>query len=999
MVLRRPDHWYLHYAPHFTDPTGKFASDKILRTLAQERATSHQRLIRINKSYRQHFQNKRHPLRNDMPPTLITSEMLRCPLCNTSSNSATTLHLHLQCTDPSIHKDRIKHIYKINETLEELDLVTQYMIASIYPMTCNTTAPVWEFSTFLRTAIDRTSLITPLTKDQRTEYIATGVYPPFEDLLPSPTPDWTDHTLLPRNKTPTLAHETYLLGPPDTDIPEYPTTHLHVISLLGLLPINTHLAIHEYFHMLLQKYASAAHENANARDLHSKRHLHLSYITDKLALEAVDVQEDNEQAFHKLRQLLNQYKDTDDLGTILRDRFLLLLRRLTQKSVKLQQTIANTLRKEHHNQPTPQEDQPSSKKSKKRKSTKPADTNNKRLKRTPISRHYSCHGPWCTLKKAISLPYTITDHKRICSQCDTMNLATTLSTTIIAHLVCQESALALILHYTSIDPTQYESMVISHRLSNLRIPLDEIREILSNVLSHTDTQQISPAITFLEKDDAQFVPPDNDLLQKILQLIAYACLITTDPHPTREFPPITPAHIHYVLDQATDFCACSHPKAAPHLHTHLCVYCSKLIPNKYRPHENRHKNATTCITCDKVLLYAKHSNTPCDICTMTAILIQRNPKATWISLIKTTTPSVLNHAKTTPYDYISHAISKCASSNTPSMTPADIYVPSVSTCAPPLESSEIDLDFVYQECYDDEPICENPLFRPCPPPTPFPQTYATPARPNAITITNLHLALHPALYNHNKRLHLHYKRPAFPRFDGIRPPAFGYYPEMFFDENVQALARAMPNLHIHKVSPTIIHPHKSYTNQDKDFPHTTVTWSHLEHPHLEPRDPNETLYPTPETFYLTFYPPVQSHSPFQIRLCFQVKDTDDHVINTRNIPSSDIVLYLQRREHPTLFTLTLLYLVVTLPPTFLNNDTVSNYMLTFPDNLRYLHRESTYLHAILHDERYCDALHLITAPWKITYTKTDPDYADHPNDRPNKHNPDNPNTKKQNKKR
>lgn len=328
------------------------------------------------------------------------------------------------------------------------------------------------------------------------------------------------------------------------------------------------------------------------------------------------------------------------------------------------------------------------------------------------------------------------------------------------------------------------------------------------------------------------------------------------------------------------------------------------------------------------------------------------------------------------------------------MTPADIYLPPVSASEPYLDRSELHLDYVYQECYDDEPICENLLFRPCPPPTPFPQTFATPARPNAITITNLHLALHPALYNHNEQLHLHYKRPAFPRFDGIRPPAFGYYPEMFFDENVQILARAMPNLHIYKVSPTIIHPHKSYINEDSDFPCTTVTWSHMEHPNLEPRDPNETIYPTPETFYLTFYPPLHNHSPFHIRLCFQVKDTADHASKTHNIPSSDIVIYLQRREHPTLFALTLLYLVVTLPPTFLNHNTVSNYMLTFPDNLRYLHRESTYLHAILHDERYCDALHLITAPWKITYTKTDHDYTDHPNDRPNKHNPDNPNTKK-----
>ena len=79
---------------------------------------------------------------------------------------------------------------------------------------------------------------------------------------------------------------------------------------------------------------------------------------------------------------------------------------------------------------------------------------------------------------------------------------------------------------------------------------------------------------------------------------------------------------------------------------------------------------------------------------------------------------------------------------------------------------------------------------------------------------------------------------------------------MFFDDNIKTLTRAMPNVQISNASVETIHPHETYVNKERDYPQTTFTWSHSEHPQLAPHDPNETLYPTPGTFYPIFYPPM-----------------------------------------------------------------------------------------------------------------------------------------------
>lgn len=119
--------------------------------------------------------------------------------------------------------------------------------------------------------------------------------------------------------------------------------------------------------------------------------------------------------------------------------------------------------------------------------------------------------------------------------------------------------------------------------------------------------------------------------------------------------------------------------------------------------------------------------------------------------------------------------------------------------------------------------------------------------------------------------------------------------------------------------------------------HNNLSWTPI---HL----PNGRLYKT--MVVLTFYPPMPCFLPFQIRLCFHQRDLapKSKILTTNN----SLCSHADK--------------VVTLPPQFLNDDTVSAYID--------LSRELT-IHAILHDKNY--------RPWKITY-KNQEKYSDHPNE-------------------
>ncbi|GFH51982.1 hypothetical protein CTEN210_08458 [Chaetoceros tenuissimus] len=802
-------------------------------------------------------------------------------------------------------------------------------------------------------------------------------------------PDWNGHALTTPPNRLTSAHTSYLMGLPEENLPAYPTNHFHVIPLLGLLPTNTHIAIHEYLNMIHHKFCKAIRARSPQVLPSPSPKVTIEYIKQLFRAET-DI------------SLLATFSDTKTLLEILQDKFLLLLKSLMKKTKNLQGTISQALRENQrkHVPPSPPSAKPPKRKLIHEHST--CDINDgqpkSKKRKRPIPNKlptYPCPGRWCTLRNSKSLSYTMSTMKKNCTLCQHIQLATTIATTVTAHIICDEAALSLILEYTNIDPQQFTVGNIATRLALRQTPLDEIRDILSNAISHTETKlYISDKITFLPLGDALYETPDAQLQELVLHLVAYACLIPITPPLTREFPPLTTERLQDIIERALVFCTCPTPCPAPNLHTNLCKLCSNLILNKrnslLRHHDQR---CSTCITCDRGILLAKYPNKPCDICLQTAILVQRNPRETWNTLNKATSPSVLPHLLPTPYAYIHNVPRIRPSPHSSSLPPEDIYQTRDPRNPRPQLMPNEDPDFHYQDCYEEESFLDMKIFPPRPPFMPFPRVYAPIAITTDITLTNLHLALHPALYRPDYAgLHLHYKRPCFPRFEGIRPPAFGYYPEMYFDQNVQALARAMPSLDIHEVTSSMVHPNPSFVTSSSWYHHTTVTWTFLEHPQPRTKCPNERIYKTPVTFILTFYPPMTYLPPFQIRLHFNPNDMERDLPPRDNILTSDIAIKeLDKNEDPTLYALMLIYLIITLPPQFLSDDTVSAFMLTFPENLRQLHHESSYLHAILHDENYSQALHHITTPWKLTYEQQDEDYSDHPNDRPRRYNPDNPN--------
>lgn len=989
LAALRQDHWYLHLLPSFADPTKTFNTDSTLRNLAQERALSHQRLLRINLTYRKYFQAKCHPCQQDLPRNTISTQMQLCPLCSVTSTPATSLHYHLQCTFPKIALTRNKCTRKIEKILLDLDAITSYMSTIIYPNHRYRHNRIPPFTTFLRTSINHTDIITTLTPSQRQTYYSTAVYPPFQNITYDEVPDWNRHALTSPPNRLTIAHTSNLLGLPETDLPAYPTNHFHVIPLLGLLPTNTHIAIHEYLNMIHHKFCLAIRARSPQVSPAPNAKVTIEYIQQHLSAD-------------QETSILTTLSATKTLLEILQDNLLLLIHSLIKKAKNLQGTISAALRENQRKHVPPS---PPSTKPPKRKliheqitcDTDDAQPHTKKRKRTIPNKlpTYPCPGRWCTLRKSKSLSYTMSTIKRNCTLCQHIQLATTIATTITAHIICDEAALSLLLEYTNMDPQQFTVGTIATRLALRQIPLDEIRDILSNVISHTETKlYISDKLTFLPIGDALYETPDAQLQELVLHLVAYACLIPITPPLTREFPSLTPERIQDIIERALVFCTCPTPCPAPNLHTNLCTLCSNLISNdRTSITRQQAQHSSTCLTCDRATLFVKYPNKPCDICITTATLVQRNPRETWNTINKATSPSVLPHLLPTPYAYIHNVPRIRPSPYLSPLPPEQIYQTRDPRHPRPQLKPNEDPDFHYQDCYEEESFLDMKIFPPRPPFMPFPRVYAHIAITTDITITNLHLALHPALYRPDYAgLHLHYKRPCFPRFEGIRPPTYGYYPEMYFDQNVQALARAMPSLDIHEVEDTMVHPNPSYVTNTPWYHHTTVTWTFLEHPQPRTKCPNEHIYKTPVTFILTFYPPMIYLPPFQIRLHFNPNDMERDLPLPDNILTSDIAIKeLDKNEDPTLYALMLIYLIVTLPPQFLSDDTVSDFMLTFPENLRQLHHESSYLHAILHDENYSQALHHITTPWKITYNKQDDEYSDHPNDRPRRHNPDNPN--------
>ncbi|GFH58680.1 hypothetical protein CTEN210_15156 [Chaetoceros tenuissimus] len=950
LAIENPAQWFLRFCPYFSDPLNTFQTSKTLRTIAQEKAHSHQRMIHIFDDYRKCFQLSCHP-NETMPKTKITTTMLSCPFCPDSSIPASTAHFHLACTHGTISNKRRTLLGPINDILHALDSLTRYMINTIQPNPQpNRFIP--RFSLFLRAAIQNATLITPLSEKEQQEYINTTIYPPFEELGYPSKPHWIGNPTVHPPLTPTDAHYTHLMGPSSTT-PTYPDEHTAVIALLGLLPTNTHLAVEEYIHMITTKYTQAIRIHQTAQERLDAQPLTIAELYTQLQSTGAESAEQD-----TLCHLL-QPTDASTLSAYCLKMYYRLLKQLQTKTEKLQSKIQSVLNEYKDNQiQTYKKAQPP--KEGELPSPKPTPVPSKKRPRVP------CQGTWCTLKQFAAMPYTLTSTASDCSQCTLMQEAVQLSTKIIAQLIPRPSAMALLSQYTPLAPHQMQLHTLANNTAASPVPLDEIRDIICNSIPTTIINQISPRLNFLHPDDAHYSDPDHSLQDLVLQHVAYATLISTSPALTHEFPSLrNPYHIHRLLTRATTFCKCTESAPVVHNDTNICRQCSSLIKNNHRPTDVSQATYTTCISCDQVLHDIKYPNMPCESCFLTAIIIQNNPAQTWYTLTYRTTPNMSTVVHTTPYSYISHIIPSTVHHQV--IPPEEIFQPRQEPLLREQYPYTEDPDFHFQELLEDVPFTELKPFPPRPKPMEFPDQYAEATSHNIVT--KVHQTFHPKKFPSLRPLYLTYSHPTFPYFDDIREPEFGHYPEAYIDTNLPNLAKALPYIQIRQVSITQDHPLPTKQLQLTTDYQTIITWSFTDHPK---RDPNQRLGPIPESFIITVYPAL--HPPFQYRMYFhpgsQIEELPEYHFPQNTFPVHYISL--RPKETPTLHVLAAIYLTATIPPQCLSYNTIQDFDILNPNSMTRIFREMTYLHAILHDDSYLDSMQHITSPWTLTYNKPKP---------------------------
>lgn len=491
------------------------------------------------------------------------------------------------CSFSFYYYQRQKLLEPINETLQTLDLLTTYIIDAVLPSR-HQHRFIPRFTLFLQTAIQNATHIKPLSDQDQQKYADTTIYPPFAETGYPTKPHWAVNLTVQDPYAPTTAHYTHLMGPSHTNL-TYLDEHTAIIAMLGLLPTNTHTAIDSYLTMLEYKFQQAfrIHQSPQERidDLPVTIDMILNHLTSNAA------------AFNTtIVQIITDAKTLKPQPSTMRDYcdYLVqqLLQQLQQKAETLQTKIQYVLNKYKTAKITQYKKSLKDPDPSPTPDTKPAAPKKAMVKR----KHNPCQGEWCTLKQFAAMPYTMTSTSASCSQCNFMQEAVQLATKLIAQLLNQTSAMAIISQYTPIAPHQMHIQVMANNIATSPVPLDEIRDIICNTIPLTTVAEISPKLNFLHPDDAQYDKPQQDLQNLVLQHIAYTCLISTTPSLTHEFPSLRdPYHIHEILTTAVTKCICTKPKPKIINDTRICTRCSHLTAHKQRksqwkPHHVQYPN-------------------------------------------------------------------------------------------------------------------------------------------------------------------------------------------------------------------------------------------------------------------------------------------------------------------------------------------------------------------------------------------------------------------------
>ena len=641
---RTLDGWIAHHYCDLHDPNNTLQTNHTVRNIVLKLSQSHHSLLRTNRAYHKTYAIKYH-LHKRIPRHYVSTEMLRCPLC--TSQLTTTYehlpqghiyHLHTTCSNKELsmvrydlNKNISAHIKTITNIVDLIEYIANDSLAH------NDARKYPPFQDFLRSNTAATHERPPQNnfdtlraprEPRESRYFSTTI--PY-----GPNYKWWNHPSfinLPdvHNRSPTLAHQTYLTPLTPDDISQMQHSIIDHLPLTGLLPTLVHQQITMYFNKLYTHLtANVTLTNTEDDILQIKtKYMHDKYVLRLQTLITNDLPppRENTNKSVTLKQLLFQT-------------WTALLRTLVNRPQQMQHAIVQCLLERskqistHQSQNRLPPPPPLTPAPKPPPST-PLDTLTSHSTR-------SCHHPRCNLRSTYGHPpNSLTPQISTCLPCRAFEEAISITTLIEKQLRTNHhmrttlaSALPTISTLNSAPQTYMRSI---HHTTITKY------ELLRILLTATDTDptvttHLNTRVHFTtnlagETNTTQAYQTTATILSLILRVLAHP----TPPSHAPEIPATTPTDTILAIAKALTPCQCSSPQdttyqtASPTSTHHICEVCDhlifKTITSTDKPTQDYYSTCAVCLEPHEIPYETPH---PCQSCLILGLLTQRRTKTWW----------------------------------------------------------------------------------------------------------------------------------------------------------------------------------------------------------------------------------------------------------------------------------------------------------------------------------------------------------------------------------
>jgi len=651
---RNVEGWIAHHYCDLHDPDNTLQTNHTVRNIILKLAPSHHSLLKTNRAYHKTYAIKYH-LNKRVTRKYISTEMLRCPLCAgqltptyQKPTQGNIYHLHTTCS----HKDLSLIRYELNKNISE-HIQTITNITDLIEYIANDSLANKQsrkyptFQDFLRSNLTATHERPPLNnfhtlrapreaREQRYQSSTIPYGPPYK---------WWAHPSfisLPHyyNRSPTLAHTTYLTPLTPDDITQMQHTILDHLPLTGLLPTLVHQQMTMYFNKL---YAHLTTNITLTKDVDDTIQIQRKYIHDNHVLRLHKIITD------RLPPPPANNNKPITLKQHLFQTWTALLKSLVKRPEEMQKAITSCLLKTSKEASALQTLLPPP-----RPPTPPTTSN-------PVTRSdeirttstRTCSHPRCRLRSTHGhAPNRLTPNIDTCIQCRAFQEALSITTLIETQLRlnCKmrkilASALPTISAMNS-TPQSYMRTIQHTTITKydlLRILL-EATDADTVIAKHLKTRMYFTRSLAGENQTTQKYQTTATILHLILRVLAHP----TPPCYAPDIPTTTPTDTILAIAKALTPCQCTSSAPTPHQHipipsnTNICHVCNHLIfqptSSNDQPTQQYYSTCAVCHDPHDIPFEYPH---PCQPCIILGLLSQRRTKDWW--------PQHINYAHPTQH--------------------------------------------------------------------------------------------------------------------------------------------------------------------------------------------------------------------------------------------------------------------------------------------------------------------------------------------------------------